>query len=622
MGLQPSNRSCLPGLCCECFDKNVVANTLAEKVKQEEALKVKPQSVSWCTWYQKIASTVGISFDGSVISGREALQNWKSMADEDRDAWKASFRQWSGSCSPSPKKKNKFAQSLESPEKVDPPAKRLPDMAGPQPNYDGTVSSLQEFHKRWSWLKKKMGPEPSSSFFLKHSQEYHELYLDVLAMLKGGLFAGFLAMEWTTCFPSAALVSTGLFFFRGFEGLFFWSNHGLNSGSFTKAEEALKDYKVNRLKMGKLHAWVADLRDAGSVRWAPQQFSAGRRGSGFLTIPQKKDLLRHCVAMASSNRALFPREVKQAMFKMYLHNTSVVNLEALGNAELPWRDFDAYLPSLDHVYKDWRLWVRDNFPDRLKLINQKSQYKSHEEAASITPETVNQHFDALEQLLVELKLMDASTMCLTDDAGNRIWTFDEKGLSGDAGSHVKNVRAVSTREVGATRSHKPASFGHITLCPFVNLAGGCASPVVCVKGASTMKAWAEVWKEAVVIATENGSMTTSWFSQILGLFGRYVREDLKIPSASPVLLQLDSGGGGQLHISAEASLVAEVFNIRLFFFRKYMTAAVCSLDQDPNRQAEAKFHEIRSTGYEMNALGALHAAREASRTCSSNFLCW
>ena len=267
------------------------------------------------------------------------------------------------------------------------------------------------------------------------------------------------------------------------------------------------------------------------------------------------------------------------------------------------------------MYKDWRFWAKEHQPDHLKLTNRKANWKSNEEAASITPQTINDHFDSLQALLLDMKMMDAQTMCLTEDAGKRIWTFDEKGLSGDAGSHVKNMKAVTTREMGATRAHQPASFGHISLCPFVNLLGDCAPPYVCVKGSSRMKAWAEIWKEAVGVATENGSMTTSWFSQILGLFGRYVRETLKVPMAAPILVQLDSGGGGLLHISAEASLVADLFNIRMFYFRKYMTAAVCSLDQDPNRRAEAKFHEIRASGYEMNSLGALHAAREVSRLC-------
>ena len=203
--LEPSNQSCVSSFCVGCFEENVKKNQEVERAKREEALKVKPDSVSWCTWYQKVASTVGLAFDGSVIPGRTALEQWKGMAEEERSAWKASFRKWSGACSPSPKKKKRL-QSPESTEKIEPPVKRLAPVAGPQLCYEVSVASLSAFHHRWSWLQKKMGSEPSSSFFLKHSQEFHELYLDVLALLKAGLFSGSLACMSVASFGSCSLV--------------------------------------------------------------------------------------------------------------------------------------------------------------------------------------------------------------------------------------------------------------------------------------------------------------------------------------------------------------------------------------------------------------------------------
>lgn len=211
--------------------------------------------------------------------------------------------------------------------------------------------------------------------------------------------------------------------------------------------------------------------------------------------------------------------------------------------------------------------MKERYSEHMSLINAKTYYKSNEEAASITLQTINDHFDALEALLLDLKLMDCETKCLKEEAGRCVWTMDEKGLSGDCGSHVKNQRAVTARQVGAMRSHTEASFGHITLAPFVSLLGDVAPPFVSTNGASRMKAWHEVWPGANIIATANGSITTPWFAQVLGLFGRHVREHLKIDKSLPVLLCLDSGGGAQLHISAEASLIADLFNIRCFFFR-------------------------------------------------------
>jgi hypothetical protein len=369
---------------------------------------------------------------------------------------------------------------------------------------------------------------------------------------------------------------------------------------------------VNRLKLAKVSAWLDD-QDGKSSGWCPRQFAAGRHGPGLLTVEQKKDILRHTLAMAASNRALFPREIKESMYKFYLHNCGIVDVTKQSHDELPWKDFEQCLPSLDNVYRDWRSWVRDNYSDDFTLLNSKTYWKSNVEAASITPRAINQHFDELQKLLLELKLMDPETECLTEEAGHCIWCMDEKGLSGDGGAHVKNQRAVSTRTIGATRSHGDSSFCHVSLAPFVNLLGDVAPPFVFVSGSAKQKAWADIWPKATVIATEKGSITTTWFVQILGLFGRHCRETLKISPAQSIILLLDSGGGSQLHISADASLIAEVWGLRLFLFGRYMTPAICPLDQHPNKEAEKRFHSIRSTGYNLSGLGALHAAREETQ---------
>ncbi len=191
MRLEAGNQSCLPAFCLTCFDRNVAKNCSQEKRELRESLKVKPQCLSWCSWFQKIASSVGLEFDGEVILGREALEKWKGMSEEERLLWKQSYNDWAlEPATPAPKnKKDKSdAQSPETAEKTDAPAKRLPDMSGPQPLHDKRVESLKAFHQRWAWLQKKMGAQPTSSFFLKNSQQFHEMYLDVLALLKLGCF--------------------------------------------------------------------------------------------------------------------------------------------------------------------------------------------------------------------------------------------------------------------------------------------------------------------------------------------------------------------------------------------------------------------------------------------------
>ena len=186
----------------------------------------------------------------------------------------------------------------------------------------------------------------------------------------------------------------------------------------------MKRYRVNRLKLGKLKAWLDEQGDETSRLWCPRQFSAGRHGTGLLTVPQKKDLLRHVISMAASNKALWPQEVKQAMFKMCLINKGVLALDQADHQELPWSQYEQYLPSLEHIYRNWRDWVKTEYPDKVSLTNSKTYYKSAEEAASITPHTINLHFDKLEELLLETKLMDSQTRCLTEDAGRCIWTVD------------------------------------------------------------------------------------------------------------------------------------------------------------------------------------------------------
>lgn len=88
-------------------------------------------------------------------------------------------------------------------------------------------------------------------------------------------------------------------------------------------------------------------------------------------------------------------------------------------------------------------------------------------------------------------------------------------------------------------------------------------------------------------------------------------EEMKVNPTIPVVLLLDSGGGGQLHITPEASLVAEHFSIRLFFFRKNMT---------PNKEAEKRWHQILARGtHELSALG-LYCAREATSSNTQHVL--
>ena len=561
--------------CQQEGENEVSLSSKNEAVARDNAVATvlqKPPGVSWCTFFQKVAATVGVNFDFSTMPGRQALSTWKDMTVKKRQDWQKQHEEWSRSqgCSFStPQKKSKElpSNSPSSTEKEVQSA-RLPDLTGPEPQFTSRVTSVQGFHKRWSFLKKQLQEAEGSSFFLQQAQTLHLMYLDVVSLLD--------AEKLKSC---------------------------------SQAESEFRDYRINRLKVSRTQAWLAEQECQRQASWAPQEFSAGRHGSGLLTIAQKQDVLRHILAMSGSNKSMFPHEVKQAMFKMVLLNKKVVTLEEARDRDLPWKQIADYQPTLDGVYKDFRAWVKQTYPDKVKIINAKVWSKSGEEAAAISPATINQHFDALEQFLIDCKLMCPDTRCLLAGSEELIWTCDEKGLSGQDTS-IKMAKALTISGVKATRETKDKSFGHITLLPFCSLKGDCAPPFVFVKGAAEMKSWKQVWESATVMATENGSCTTALFTQVLGLFGKFVREELRIAAGSSVAVLMDSGGGAQIHISPEASLIADTFGLRLFFFRKNMTPAVCSLDQRPNLEAEKRFHQIIASGADMTSLGALLAARD------------
>ena len=234
-----------------------------------------------------------------------------------------------------------------------------------------------------------------------------------------------------------------------------------------------------------------------------------------------------------------------------------------------------------------------------------------QEASSITPSTILLHFRQLETLLLECKLMEKEGGSLLPHAGDTLWCCDEKGLAGLNASYSKNLKAVVPKSVRSTRQTSDKSFGHLTLLPFVSLSGTCAPPFLIAKGGATLKAWKDIWPSATIVPSDSGSCTTSLFSQFLGLFGRYIRETCGVDKTLPIVLILDSGGGSQIHISPEASLIADIYGVRLFFFGRNMTPAVCPLDQRPNAEAEKRFHLILSANHDMSPLGAVHAAREA-----------
>ena len=129
--------------------------------------------------------------------------------------------------------------------------------------------------------------------------------------------------------------------------------------------------------------------------------------------------------------------MKQAMFKMCLINKGVLALEQadllheLRNGLRYEQISPDRLGSTFTAKKAW-LGLLTECPDNVSLMNSKAKkQKCRGISFHRPPHTINLHFDKLEELLLETKLMDSQSRgFFAEDAGPCIWTVDEKGLSG------------------------------------------------------------------------------------------------------------------------------------------------------------------------------------------------
>ncbi|CAE7253259.1 unnamed protein product, partial [Symbiodinium sp. CCMP2456] len=447
-----------------------------------------------------VCAAVGKNFDGQTVENAAARKEWQAMTEEAREEWKLSYGSYVAGAPETEQRdvstpKRSKQPAATSPLSTEKQCKRMPEeLEGPQPLHSTRVDSLEAFHKRWRSVKADLQKHPSPKDYAKtNAQTMHLLYLDVLHLMEAGHL------------PDNAL----------------------------QVEDKLQAYHINRLKLPRVKEFMSNCRqEKRNENWVADTFQPGRYGCGLLTVPQKKDLLRHVHAMSLSNMSLFPAEIKRSMFKLVLYNQGQIGLE---DPDIPWQLFDKMSSTIQTVYKDWRSWVRENYPARLGLVNKRIKARSSAQASAINPASIREHFDQLDTVL---------------------------------------------------------------------------KPFVAVKGKVSMRAWADVWPGARIVPSDEGSITTSSFVHFLAEFGAWIRNDLQLPKERQVLLLLDSGGGSQIHISADASLVAEHFAIRLWFFAANTTAAFCSLDQDCNAAAEARFHKLVASGHDMSPLGALHAARD------------
>lgn len=208
----------------------------------------KPDKTSWCTWFQKVSSTIGVKLDGSPCPGRDALNLWKNMTLKERNMWQCSYLEFCSqqqmpshaSKASSPETPTKPAMEEVASTKSPKSAEKTDRVKAPKPVtgplFNDRVASEKSFHARWNFLKTRLQKAESSSVFLANSKELYFLYLDVAHLLGKGCW----------------------------------------SGKVSKAESALKDYRITRHKLGRVMEHIKS--QPADVNAVPQSFLAGRGG--------------------------------------------------------------------------------------------------------------------------------------------------------------------------------------------------------------------------------------------------------------------------------------------------------------------------------------------------------
>ncbi|CAJ1436557.1 unnamed protein product [Effrenium voratum] len=229
-------------------------------------------------------------------------------------------------------------------------------------------------------------------------------------------------------------------------------------------------------------------------------------------------------------------------------------------------------------------------------------------------------FDKIQTLLEEVNLYKDGK--LLPAASKAFWCCDEKGLVSNEGK-IKFQRVVAPRGLPqATTDIGSASFGHVTLLPFVSVGGDVGPANIIMSGTSRMKAWDAVWPSANIAATEHGSCTAKLFTEFVVLWEKHCRDVLKVPREQQLVLLCDSGGGSLIHMSVELTLVAHQLGIRLCILGPYLTRALMPLDQLPNAAAERAWENCRRQGSASTHFEALDCAHEvwSAGYCEKNIL--
>ena len=154
---------------------------------------------------------------------------------------------------------------------------------------------------------------------------------------------------------------------------------------------------------------------------------------------------------------------------------------------------------------------------------------------------------------------------------------DEKGFSSRSDTVTRGVVLKGQRAARTTAAS--LSFSHISVASFLPVSGPPPKVAVILPSVRIPAQGATLWPEAELFSSpDTGSMTTALWPSVL-------HRCLPAPEggrARPLVLVMDSGGGGLLHLSPSMLVVCHRQGIRPFALPPHTTRALCALDQVPH----------------------------------------
>ena len=162
------------------------------------------------------------------------------------------------------------------------------------------------------------------------------------------------------------------------------------------------------------------------------------------------------------------------MWRFYLINIGAADKDTV----LDWSDFEKYEKdkSMEMVYRGWLAWVADTQPKAMQVQSRKLIGVKGERAAMCSAESVKEHFESLDKLLLDIGVLTQIGGLVQNP--RRVWCVDEKGMTDEAGK-LKFSKGLSVPALGPpTCSAGQSSFKHVSVLPFICLDGSVGQPYI------------------------------------------------------------------------------------------------------------------------------------------------